>query len=308
MPTLPDPAVSLPRPLPLTACFAAAWAASVAALVASGRLIASDLNIDRPDIMAATGGLLAIVGCMAIAAAALGCTNFLLSRVNGAGCWPRRIVDAGLFVLWSACVAASLCYFSILSLSLLDPGTVEYDAAAQAVVVKGTIGATTPKDFEAVLEAHPDTRLVLLDSPGGWVHGANEIAKAVNAKALTARVQGDCASACVAIWAASPAREMTPKSEIGLHRAAALVRLPDGLSQIAAIPLQVLMRIGGSGYTHWLRYAGFSDAALSRMREVSPDEIWLLGADDLRAAGVKVAVVGGQGRVPLAFTRPRTRN
>ena len=159
-----------------------------------------------------------------------------------------------------------------------------------------------------LLRAHPRAKLVLLDSPGGWVHGANKIAETVNAYALTARVEGDCASACVAIWAASPSREMTPRSEIGLHRGSALVRLPEGLPRIADAPLQALMRIGGSGYAHWLRYAGFSDAALAHMRQVSPDDIWLLGSRDLRAAGVAVAVVHGNDPVPIAFTPPRTGN
>lgn len=120
-----------------------------------------------------------------------------------------------------------LVFLSVLAVFL---GSFPGQAASQefgspAVGIYGTIvridGEITPEvaiSFAAVLESHPELKAVSLNSPGGRVLPALEIARSINSKGLSTSVpQADqCHSACALIFLAG--KERIAHGKLGVHQ------------------------------------------------------------------------------------------
>lgn len=90
--------------------------------------------------------------------------------------------------------------------------TVTYNASVNAIQIRGSLGGKISEQVRGLLDAHPEATTILIDSPGGLVADALAVADVVKSRSLTVRIDGICASACVAIWAASPSRQMMATS------------------------------------------------------------------------------------------------
>jgi hypothetical protein len=60
---------------------------------------------------------------------------------------------------------------------------------------------------------------VVLESPGGRLYEAHQIAGKVKARGLQTRAAGDCASACTLVFMAGQQRSVAPQARLGFHRA-----------------------------------------------------------------------------------------
>ena len=87
-----------------------------------------------------------------------------------------------------------------------------------AVLLSGPIDAETGYDFDRVLTEMPDVNTIALNSPGGQVVGALNVAKKVNLLGLNTVILRDmsCASACSIIFFAGNGREV--QGDLGVHQ------------------------------------------------------------------------------------------
>ena len=72
--------------------------------------------------------------------------------------------------------------------------------------------------FRRKLADHADLRMVQLNSYGGELSAAREMADMVSRRGLATRVEGTCDSACVLIFLAGDDRSLAAGSTIGFHR------------------------------------------------------------------------------------------
>ncbi len=94
-----------------------------------------------------------------------------------------------------------------------------------AVRVDGDVlrvaGDITPRLADRIitdLDENPDVRVLAIDSPGGRLDAAIEIADAVRARGLDIHVPSACASACLTILVAGNRRIAGPQASIGCHQ------------------------------------------------------------------------------------------
>lgn len=150
-------------------------------------------------------------------------------------------------------------------------GEVAYDAELDAVRIRGPIGIRMRRDLTAIMTSHPDTKLILLESEGGLIDEALEIAEEVAGHQMTVRVDDYCASACVILWAASPTRQLAPNAELGLHEGSLDL-------DIARDWILALKRTTDAQVVTVLRRAGFSSELLAKRLEVGENGMYWLSA------------------------------
>lgn len=180
---------------------------------------------------------------------------------------------------------------------------VEYDAAEQAVRVRGPIGPRFEPHLRAALAAHPDARRVDVQSPGGMRRQALRAAALLNERGLPVRIAGRCASACALLWAAADTREMTASSRLGLHRSKLVGPLvfPDAIAQ-------QINAHNDRETDEVLRKAGFPERVVAAGSATPPSSMSWFAADELRREGVPFVLLE-TARVPapnLAATQVDT--
>lgn len=223
------------------------------------------------------------------------------------------ITAAALFVAWRATAKASkrslvlvvvtivatvACALSLAAASVDDSvlrirrktpnAKVTFDKADNAIHITGILGARLNAQFQDALNRHPGTRMIVLDSPGGLVEDALGLADTVSSRRLPARIEGMCASACVAVWAASPYREMDATSVVGVHKMRVDINLPSEFIVKADAK-------DGSRYDAFLRNAGFDEATIRKGNQTPPSGMYWLNPAQVGAAGVTFVVVGRNG-------------
>ena len=82
------------------------------------------------------------------------------------------------------------------------------------VRLSGVIDATSGADFARAMPAP----LVVLDSDGGQVAAAAQMAGLIRASGANTLVRNQCASACVLLFAAGKDKYISPGGRIGVHR------------------------------------------------------------------------------------------
>lgn len=226
-------------------------------------------------------------------------------------CWAwraaRRRDKRGLPVVLATVVVGCGCAWA-LAAAVIGGGllqfrqhagnaTVTFDATQHALRVEGLLGPRLGDQLRAALQAHPDARILVLDSPGGLVEDALDAAQWVRVNGFSTRVDGRCASACVAIWAAGQTRQMTVTSRIGLHQLRSGADLPRAVTERVTIDLT-------RQYDAVLQRAGFSNAVIDEAKRTVPSSIYWLGPTDVSAAGVRNTIVDADGaRVSTAMAQ-----
>jgi hypothetical protein len=221
-------------------------------------------------------------------------------------CWAwhaaRRRGKPGLPLVLTTVVAVCLAVWGFAGASLAGTllrfrqhivnATVTYDGSRSAIRVQGQLGPRLDEQLRTVMKAHPDASVLVLDSPGGLVNDALKAAAMVRATGLVARVDGICASACVAIWAAAPRHQMTATSRLGLHQLRSEIELPQAITQLAMTRLT-------QRYDAVLRQAGFPVAVIDKASKTPPASIYWLNPTEVARAGVQNAIVDADG-APLS--------
>lgn len=97
-------------------------------------------------------------------------------------------------------------------------GTVFYDRDARVAAIFDEVTTDTPNDFRKVLAVNPRLDTLILDSPGGVVASAVEIALEVHERGLSTYIPAEatCASACSIVFFAGDHRQAD--GELGVHQ------------------------------------------------------------------------------------------
>lgn len=85
-------------------------------------------------------------------------------------------------------------------------------------LLTGDIGWGSAKALRQAIEAHPDIRLLELESNGGFVHEAAQIDAIIESHHLDTLVRGRCYSACTDIFLAGIRRFVGHGAKLGFHQ------------------------------------------------------------------------------------------
>jgi hypothetical protein len=152
--------------------------------------------------------------------------------------------------------------------------TVRVFAGARALEVVGPIGFGLAEEISRTLSANPTVRVVLLDSPGGRISEAHEIARVIEAHSLVTYVVSRCESACAVVYVGGQERLIGPRAIIGLHQ-------PSFPGAGAAESERERNRI-----EQYFRSRGVSQPFLDRAFLTPPGSMWRPSHDELIDAGL----------------------
>ena len=135
-------------------------------------------------------------------------------------------------------------------------------------------------EMRKAIAGSPNLKRVYIESTGGKTLEAKRTAQLLNTHGITIRVAGRCASACVALWAATDRRELTASARLGLHAGIPIKKAPGALE---AVTSPVRQRLADD----MLRKAGFSHQLILKARQVPPNSILWLTPTELASDGVR---------------------
>ena len=151
-----------------------------------------------------------------------------------------------------------------------------------SLVLNGAIGANT---YDYMVQEFNRTKPVriVVNSPGGLIGEALEIAEFIKGRSISVYVFDVCASACVIIAAASPNLTASSKAKFGFHQGAALVVSENSLSKLTSLQAtEVLLDA--------LRGEGIPEEILDEAQKTAPGEMYFVTAQQLYDAGVVTSV------------------
>lgn len=135
--------------------------------------------------------------------------------------------------------------------------------------LSGSFSWALPQSFQALLAGAPDVRLIRLESPGGHVQPAIEIAMLIHERGLDTYVGRFCASACTIAFLGGRQRWLGPGARLGFHQASA-----------PGLPSELV-----NGYLR-AAYETFHvpPAFVTRVLNTPPSDLWFPTQPELRAA------------------------
>ena len=150
----------------------------------------------------------------------------------------------------------------------------EMKVEGDELYLRGNIAAGAADRFDALLEANPGVRSVVLTSPGGRMLESGRMAAAIRERGLDTRVDDHCMSACTDLLVAGRARTAPHRARIGFHQ-------PDfpGISEAQR----------EAGIDKWRkRYldAGVEWGFVWRAMTTPPASMWFPTPDELVAANI----------------------
>lgn len=142
----------------------------------------------------------------------------------------------------------------------------------QSLVLHGTFGTGSYDYVSQILAAAPAVRTIVLDSVGGRLREAEQLAALVRERELNTYVEGQCLSACTYVFIAGQDRAATPNAKIGFHRPSFA-----GTSD---------HEFGLNEMLSYYRTAGISEPFLTRIQDTASDDMWYPTRDELIENGV----------------------
>jgi uncharacterized membrane protein YhaH (DUF805 family) len=172
-----------------------------------------------------------------------------------------------------------------------DPDIPDYAVSVlqdgKALSVVGGIKFGLAHDIEAALDGNPAVQTIYLQSPGGRLGAAEQVAQLITARGLNTYVSDHCESACTRIFVAGTKRLLQTGGHLGFH---------SGRTD-ADVPSMVLDEINQSFAAKYVA-AGVDAAFMRRAEAVLPADMWYPTDAELIAAHVVTAVVPGESGGP----------
>ncbi len=151
---------------------------------------------------------------------------------------------------------------------------IQLSADRRSVRLSGPFGMGAAGRFQRTLNSAPELRRVVLESPGGRLFEAHEIATAVHERGLQTRAIGDCASACTLVFVAGSQRSLAPTARLGFHRAS----VPSSNPLHDQLANRTLASLYGD--------AGLPRYFIDQVLRTPSWSIWFPAVDALVAAGI----------------------
>jgi hypothetical protein len=145
--------------------------------------------------------------------------------------------------------------------------------------ITGTFSWAMPQQFGVALAEAPQARVVSLNSPGGHVKAALEVAELIRARNLDTYVQRMCASACTIAFLAGHRRFFGETARLGFHQAHG--------PNITSADANSLLRLA-------YQRLSVPPAFIAHVLRTPPADLWIPDLTELRSAGIvtDVAPVG----------------
>lgn len=167
-----------------------------------------------------------------------------------------------------------------------DPiGKVDVTVAAngQSVIVTGMLREGSAEQVKKILDAAPGAKTLVLNSNGGRLLEAQQLADTVRARKLNTYVEGQCNSACTYVFLAGVDRAATPNAKIGFHQ-------PDFVGLDANAKAMMMDQMANV-----YKQAGLPATFIERVRETRADSMWYPTREELAKANVISRVsLGGE--------------
>ncbi|MEZ6022014.1 MAG: GYF domain-containing protein [Hyphomonadaceae bacterium] len=230
------PRVSEPAPVPTQGGWASAIAvlALTAVAVVCMAVLYSDFNF--PDYGLAAPYLYAATWLSAVVSV-LVATVLIWRRGGqpGAG-WPWQAGKAVSAVATFAALALTLVFvratgtmYNIAQArETYGAYELEYDPAGRTIYFSGTIGPRFAARLEGILQANAGVEtFYIVDSPGGLIDEALAASRALERwPTVAVQVEGDCNSACMALYMAGAERRAEYGARFGFHRSDSITDVP----------------------------------------------------------------------------------
>jgi hypothetical protein len=160
---------------------------------------------------------------------------------------------------------------------LAPPPSAEFDIPYQlrlladgtVLELSGSFSWALPQTFQATLAAAPKVRLVRLESPGGHILPAIQIATMIQQRGLNTYVGRLCASACTIAFLGGQQRWLAPRARLGFHQAHAPGILPEQANAYLRTAYEKLH---------------VPPAFVARTLRTPPTDLWFPTQAELRAA------------------------
>lgn len=177
----------------------------------------------------------------------------------------------------------------------LGDASVSAMAGDSVLYVSGVIGPNFERDVATAIALQRGIRRIVIDSPGGLRAQALRVGALAERLGIAVRIDGQCASACVLLWATADRREITAGSRIGLHRSSLADDLP-----IDAATRERLMRRNDDETIAVLRDARFPAPIVHAAASTPAHAMTWFDASELAALGAPFAAVAAARHAPQA--------
>jgi len=139
----------------------------------------------------------------------------------------------------------------------------------QSVIVIGTLREGSAAEVQKILDAAPGATSLVLNSNGGRLFEAQQLARAVRNRNLDTYVEDRCVSACTYVFLAGRNRAAAPNARIGFHQPS----FPGLDTDTQRSMTQDMMDV--------YRSAGLPEAFLQRIGRTSPKDMWYPTREEL---------------------------
>ncbi|WP_158244224.1 COG3904 family protein [Trinickia dabaoshanensis] len=160
---------------------------------------------------------------------------------------------------------------------------------SRSVIVAGTLREGAAAAITRVIDATPTAQWLVLNSNGGRVLEAQQLARTVRARGLDTYVGGQCASACTFVYLAGKTRAASPNARIGFHQPTFV-----GLN---ALGQQKITQAMLDDY----RVAGLPPEFIQRIAQTPPSQLWYPRSDELLHANVVTQIRRPPGSGPVTM-------
>jgi hypothetical protein len=151
--------------------------------------------------------------------------------------------------------------------------------APRELLFQGELVDNVPGEVSAALRAAPEIEWIRLESTGGWVGTARELANMISANGIKTRVWDECSSVCFLAFMSADVRAISPRARIGLHA----YLMPSGMGILADSEMD--------NDRQFFIHRGVSEEFLDKAFATPPDDMWYPSFEELIEAGVVTHVM-----------------
>lgn len=199
---------------------------------------------------------------------------------GGSGAWAtvaKVMVVLGAVSILARGQESSASYREMFNLAA---GYDSFGAPAKSIVngdsieIDGPLSLGAAARFESVLEDTSGIRTVSINSNGGRIGEAKQIASLVERRRLDTVARGICFSACTIVLMAGEHRSIAPRTSVGFHQAS----FPGMTSSETSFMNDEMLAA--------LRRERVDEGFIARSTEANPSEMWTPTEDEMFDAGV----------------------
>lgn len=155
---------------------------------------------------------------------------------------------------------------------------VKVSANGRSVIVNGALREGSADEIQKILDAVPGATSLVLQSNGGRLLEAQQLARAIRDRNLDTYVENQCLSACTFVFLAGKDRAATPNARIGFHQPS----FPGLDADAQRLMTQSMMDI--------YRTAGLPESFIQRIGKTPPEDMWYPTREELIASNVITSV------------------